>query len=167
MMRLYSLFFLFLLTSFSVKSQTARDVAVELFTSWEEGKGLKLQWKSDPNAKRYEVYTKSTSGTGWDLKDTMGVNGLFYLDTTMKKGMVREYRVAKWHTKYTSFAGNGYITAGYEVAYQPLGKVLIAIDSAYTKSLRKEIAQYKDQLEREGWQCITQSFLRSDSVTRI
>jgi hypothetical protein len=166
-MRFLSVFLAFFLISFPVKSQTARDVAVELYTSWEEGKGLKLQWKSDPNAKKYEVYTRSAGGIGWDLKDTFGVNGLSYLDTTMKKGMVREYRVAKWHTKYSGFAGNGYITAGYEVPQKSLGKVLIAVDSSYSIALSKEISEYVDQLTREGWECITKSFLRNDSVTRI
>ena len=166
-MRFLSVFLAFFLISFSVKSQTTRDVAVELFTSWEDGKGLKLQWKSDPNAKRYEVYTRSSSGIGWDLKDTFGASVLSYLDTTMKKGMVREYRVAKWHNKYSGFAGNGYITAGYEIAQRSLGKVLIAIDSSYSVALSKEISEYLDQLTREGWQCVSKSFLRTDSVTRI
>lgn len=166
-MKFCSILVSILLFPMALKGQTARDVAVEIFTSWEEGKGLKLQWKSDPNAKFYEVYKRSSSSTGWDLLDTMGMNKLSYLDTTLKKGMVREYRVAKWHTKYTTFAGNGYVVAGYNVAYRPLGTVLIAIDSTYTKRLSSELGEYLNQLNREGWKCITRSFLRTDSVTKV
>ena len=159
------LLLLFFLVPLVANAQTARDVAVELFTAWEDGKGLKLQWKSDPNAKRYDLYRKSSSG--WVLLDTFKPSVLSYTDTTMKKGMVREYRVAKWHTKYTTFQGNGYLLAGYEVPVRSLGKVLVAIDSSYTKALSVEIAEYLDQLTREGWTPVRKSFLRSDTVTRV
>lgn len=148
------------------QGQSARDVAVELYTSWQDGKGLNLHWKNDPNAKRYYIYKKSTNG-GWDFLDSLSPNVLSYLDTTMLKGMTREYRVSKAHTKYTTFQGNGYVLAGYNVAYRPLGKVLVVIDSSYTRVLSSEIYEYLDQLIREGWTPIRKAFLRTDSVTKI
>ena len=149
----------------SVSAQSARDVAVELKSSWKSGSGLELTWTPNSNALQYYVYRRN--GKTWDLLDSLGGTTNTYLVASATYGKVDEYRVAIKHKLYTSFFGNGYMLSGYNIPVTELGTVLVLIDSNYVVPLSVEIQEYLDWLKREGWNVKTKTVLRTESVANV
>lgn len=163
-------FILFILFSFSKNgfSQTAREVGVEIKATLISKKYLKLSWMQQSGSTKYEVFSKSSNLKDWDLLATLSGADTNFVDTTYVLGTVKEYRVARTSTNYTGFTGNGYILSGFEVpATRHLGIVLVVIDSNYMLPLKKEINEYLDQIQNEGYQIITHYVSRNAKISDI
>ena len=146
-----------------VSAQTAREVAVEIKASWISGLGIKLDWRNAANTTSYDVYKRSGNSWVWKKNTT----GLTWTDSFATEGTRYEYRVARNSSAY-SFTGNGYISAGFKIpAAENLGTVLLVVDSNYSLPLGSLIAEYKNQLTKEGWNVSAKSFLRTSSVSDI
>jgi len=166
MKKLLLLTLFFLTINFS-KSQTARDVAVETYAEAKAGGGVYIKWIPDNTAVKYYVFKRLGPRTDWLLLDSVSGSVNSYLDKGLLTGQVAEYRVAKSKTTF-SFYANGYLLAGFEVAPKlNLGKVLMIIDSNYSVPLKSKIAEYKDQLTREGYTVISKVVLRTEKVSTI
>jgi hypothetical protein len=149
------------------KAQKARDVAVETYAEAKAGGGVYIKWIPDNTAVKYYVFKRLGPKTDWLLLDSVSGSLNSYLDKGLLVGQVAEYRVSKSKTIF-SFYANGYILAGFEVAPKSnLGKVLIVIDSNYSVPLKSKIAEYKDQLTREGYTVVAKVVLRSEKASNI
>lgn len=150
-----------------VFGQTARDVAVEVYADVKSSGGVDIQWKSDPNALKYYIYKRSASKVDWLLLDSVSGSSTKFTDIYFSGGKPIEYRVAKKSSLY-SFFGNGYVMVGNKLAPKvKLGKLLLIIDSNYSVPLKNQINEYKNQLQREGWEILSKVVLRTASVTSI
>ncbi len=149
-----------------VEAQTARDAAVEIYVELKSS-GVNIHWKPDANATKYLIYKRSNAKVDWLLLDSVSGTTNTYFDAYFGGNKPIEYRVAKKSTKY-SFYGNGYALVGQKIpAKTTLGKVLLVIDSNYSVPLKNNLTEYKDQLYREGWQVISKTVLRTDSIQSI
>lgn len=149
-------------------AQTAREVGVEIKSSLNSNQKLKLYWKQQSGSTQYEVFTKSSTGKGWDLLATLNGNDTTFIDTNYVIGSVKEYRVARTTTSYTGFTGNGYILTGFNVpANSQLGTILVIIDSNYILPLKNEINEYLEQIENEGFKVIRYNVARNAKVSDI
>ncbi len=167
MMKKLLLITLFFLTINLSKAQTARDVAVETYAEAKAGGGVYIKWIPDNTAVKYYVFKRLGPRTDWLLLDSVSGSVNSYLDKGLLTGQVAEYRVAKSKTTF-SFYANGYLLTGFEVAPKlNLGKVLMVIDSNYSVPLKSKIAEYKDQLTREGYTVISKVVLRTEKVSTI
>jgi len=167
MMKKIILLTLFFLTIYFVNAQTARDVAVETFAEAKVGGGVYIRWIPDNSAVKYYVFKRLGPKTDWLLLDSVNGTVNSYLDKGLFLGQVAEYRVSK-SKKTFSFYANGYLLTGFEVAPKlNLGKVLMVIDSNYSVPLKSKIAEYKDQLIREGYTIVSKVVLRSEKVSNI
>lgn len=162
------LFFTLFLIAFQFsKAQTARDVAVETYAEAKAGGGVYVKWIPDNTAVKYYIYKRFSSRMDWLLLDSVSGTTNSYLDKGLLSGQIAEYRVAKSKTTF-SFYANGYLLAGFELpAKTNLGKVLMIIDSNYSIPLKTKIAEYKDQLNREGYTVISKVVLRSEKISNI
>jgi len=163
-------FFLLVLIFFSKSgfSQTAREVGVEIKSSLNSNQKLTLSWLQQSGSTKYEVFTKSSNGKGWDLLAALSGTDTSYVDTNYVLGSVKEYRVARTSSNYTGFNGNGYILSGFNVPANPqLGTVLVIIDSNYIHPLKKEINEYLSQIENEGYKVIRYIVARNAKVSDI
>lgn len=166
MKKLLFLTLFFLVINFS-KAQTARDVAVETYAEAKSGGGVYIKWIPDNTAVKYYIFKRLGPKTDWMLLDSVSGSVNSYLDKGLLAGQIMEYRVAKSKSTF-SFYANGYILAGFEIAPKAyLGKVLMIIDSNYSVPLKSKIAEYKDQLTREGYNVVSKVVLRSEKVSSI
>lgn len=166
-MKKYIILFVFLLNLEFVLGQTARDVAVEISAEIKSSGGVDISWKSDPNAQKYYIFKRSSSKVDWLLLDSVSGTSTKFTDIYFSGGKPIEYRVAKKSSLY-SFFGNGYIMVGNKLAPKAkLGKLLLIIDSNYILPLNSQINEYKNQLQREGWEILSKVVLRTSSVTSI
>lgn len=167
MMKKLLLLTLFFLTIYFANAQTARDVAVETYAEAKVGGGVYIKWIPDNTAVKYYVFKRLGPITDWLLLDSVSGSVNSYLDKGLLVGQVAEYRVAKSKTTF-SFYANGYLLTGFEVAPKlNLGKVLMVIDSNYSVPLKSKIAEYKDQLTREGYTVVAKVVLRSEKASNI
>ena len=157
-----------LISAFAVKAQTVREVAVEIRVSRTSTNYLRLSWLQQNNSTRYQVYTKTTDGKGWDrLADLTGTDTSF-IDSSYQMGTRKEYRVARTSSNYTGFDGNGYIVAGFDVpATVQLGRALVVIEDQYQKTAPNLVADYLKQIENEGYTIDTHYVNKNDSVTVV
>lgn len=163
----YLLFACLMMGEFAM-AQTAREVGVEIKSSLNFNQKLKLSWKQQTGSTKYEVFTKSSNGKGWDLLATLSGTDTAYVDTSYSMGNVKEYRVARTTTSYTGFTGNGYILTGFNVtANSQLGTILVIIDSNYMLPLKKEINEYLSQIENEGFKVVRYTVARNAKVSDI
>ena len=166
-MKKYIVLIVFLLNLKFVLGQTARDVAVEIYAEVKSTGGVDIQWKSDPNALKYYIYKRSTSKVDWLLLDSVSGTSTKYTDIYFSGSKPIEYRVAKKSSLY-SFFGNGYVMVGNKLAPKSkLGKLLLIVDSNYSAPLKNQIDEYKNQLQREGWEIVSKVVLRTASVSSI
>ena len=167
MMKKLLLLTLFFLTIYFVSAQTARDVSVETFAEVKAGGGVYIKWIPDNSAVKYYVFKRQGPKADWLLLDSVSGSVNSYLDNGLLVGQVAEYRVSK-SKKTFSFYANGYMLTGFEVAPRlNLGKVLMVIDSNYSVPLKSKIAEYKDQLTREGYTVVSKVVLRTEKVSSI
>ncbi len=159
---------LVLISAFAVNAQTAREVAVEIRVTRTSTNYLRLSWLQQNNSTRYQVFTKTVDGKGWDrLADLKGTDTAF-IDSSYIMGTRKEYRVSRTSTSYTGFDGNGYIVAGFEVpATAQLGRALVVIEDQYRQTAQKLVADYLKQLENEGYTLDTHYVNKNDSVTAV
>ena len=166
-MKKYIILLVFLLNLNFVLGQTARDVAVELYAELKSTGGVDIKWKSDPNAQKYYIYKRASSKVDWILIDSVSGSATKYTDAYFAGGKSIEYRVAKKSSLY-SFYGNGYLMVGDKLSPKTkLGKLILIIDSNYSVPLKSQIAEYKNQLNREGWDIVSKVVLRTASVSSI
>jgi hypothetical protein len=166
-MKKYIILIVFLLNLEFVLGQTARDVAVEISAEIKSSGGLDILWKSDPNAQKYYIFKRSTSKVDWLLIDSVSGTSTKYTDIYFSGGKPIEYRIAKKSSLY-SFLGNGYVMIGNKLAPKvKLGKLLLIIDSNYSLPLISQINDYRNQLQREGWDIVSKVVLRTASVSSI
>jgi hypothetical protein len=167
MMKKLLLLTLFFLTIYFSNAQTARDVAVETYAEAKAGGGVYIKWIPDNTAVKYYIFKRLDSKIDWLLLDSVSGSVNSYLDNGLLLGQIAEYRVSK-SKKTFSFYANGYLLTGFEVAPKlNLGKVLMVIDSNYSVPLKSKIAEYKDQLSREGYTVISKVVLRTEKVSNI
>lgn len=167
MMKKLLLLTLFFITIYFSNAQTAREVAVETYAEAKSGGGVYIKWIPDNTAVKYYVYKRLGPRTDWFLLDSVSGSVNSYFDNGLLIGKVAEYRVSKSKTNF-SFYANGYMLTGFEVAPKlNLGKVLMVIDSNYVIPLKSKIAEYKDQLTREGYTVVSKVVLRTEKVSTI
>lgn len=162
--------FLFALVFFNnyAFSQTAREVGVEIKSSLSSNQKLILSWLQQSGSTKYEVFSKSSNGKGWDLLANLSGTDTSFMDTSYSVGSIKEYRISRTTTSYTGFTGNGYILSGFNVpANSQLGTILIIIDSNYILPLKKEINEYLAQIEHEGFKVIRYTAARNAKVNDI
>lgn len=159
---------LVLISTLGVNAQTAREVAVEIRVSRTSTNYLRLSWLQQNNSTRYQVFTKTSDGKGWDrLADLKGTDTAF-TDSSYTMGTRKEYRVARTSSNYTGFDGNGYIVAGFDVpATAQLGRALVVIEDQYRQTAQNLVADYLKQLENEGYTLDTHYVNKNDSVTAV
>lgn len=159
---------LVLLSTLMLNAQTAREVAVEIRVSRTSSNYLRLSWLQQNNSTRYQVFTKTADGKGWDrLADLSGADTAF-TDSSYSMGTRKEYRVARTSSNYTGFDGNGYVVAGFDVpASVIICRALVVIEDQYQQTAQDLVADYLKQLENEGYTVDTHYVNKNDSIAVV
>ena len=166
--RKFVVLFCLLTFNFQLFGQTAREVGVEIRAQLNAGKYMQLTWLNQSGTTRYQVYTKNSSGNGWDRIADLQPSDTLYIDSTYQIGAKKEYRVARTSSNYTGFDGNGYILAGFEVpAEDSLGRVLVLIEDTYKSVASELVNNYLNQIINEGYSIDTHYVNRNDSVQTV
>ncbi len=111
---------------------------------------ITLTWQKTPNVTSYLLFRKSPNQLNWGspLKSLSGAD-TSYIDTKVSVGTLYKYRIDKTGS---NFSGNGYITAGIDIAaIEKRGVIIVAIDSLLSDSLALEIATLFNDLAGDGY----------------
>jgi hypothetical protein len=117
------------------KAQNIKDSSILLSAICNtQSNTIKISWTTT-DASGYQISRKTTETDNWGTPlATISSANSFYIDSTAKKGMVYEYRVAK--IKGNSIRAVGYIASGIEVALNHYRKnILILVDSSTYNSI--------------------------------
>lgn len=105
-------------TGKTVKYVTAPKVSVSNSTS-----GVYLDWDRVSGASSYYVYRKAGNATKWTKIGTVRTN--YYLDTSVKEGVIYTYTVRAYASKTLS----GYYKSGWKVRHLDTPKLVSAVSS--------------------------------------
>lgn len=126
-----------------------------------------LTWSNPPAVSNgnITIYRKTKSSTNWGTaKATLAGTATSYVDNDVSVGAAYEYSVQKSDTTNPI----GYIYVGVnEPAIHNRGALLLLIDSTFSDSCSSEITTLVQDLSGDGWEVITKSFLRSQTVATV
>jgi len=126
---------------------------------------ITLKWNIQGNGVTVNIFrrTMGEEGVGsWIYQIAVAAPALSYVDNTVEKGVVYEYKLVNQSDTKSS----AYIAAGIEVALaEERGTLLLVIDNTITSSLSSELLRFEQDLRGDGWKVIRHHSLRHGSGT--
>jgi photosystem II stability/assembly factor-like uncharacterized protein len=117
---------------------------------------ITVEWNIDPNALSYSLDRKLPADIGWANLATLAATASNFLDVNVTPGTIYEYRLTKTTPLVT---GYGYVYSGIDIpAIDNRGTVLLAVDDAFSTSIKPELDQYILDLIGDGWKVIQKDF---------
>ena len=128
---------------------------------------ITLNWTTPPavTGGQTMIYRKLKTATSWAAPIAI-LNGNIssYTDNNVVAGTAYEYRIQKDDTTQPY----GYIYAGIEEGPIHLrGAILLLIDSTFSDSCRTEINTLITDLRGDGWEVLTKTFERTETVANV
>lgn len=128
---------------------------------------ITLNWTTPPavTGGQIMIYRKLKTATNWSTPiATLNGSTDTYTDNNVASGNAYEYRIQKNDTTQPY----GYIFAGIEEeAIHNRGAILLLIDSTFSDSCRPEISTLINDLRGDGWEVLTKTFERTETVANI
>ncbi len=162
----------FLIPSMASAGSTVLPSTV-LLSATDNAAGITLQWNSDPNAQKYEIYRKSRGSLSWGpiFATVSNSSATSYTDTTAGVGSAFEYRVVKTYPTGVGSAvttDEAYVYAGNKAPLvENRGRVILVVDSTHTSALSYELGRLRDDLEGDGWVVARLDVARTDTPTAV